>query len=202
MRDTLEQTIEVYERTADGYKTRWTGYTTEALATFAKTVGVGVVLDAGCGPGRDLAALEAAGVNAVGVDLSPAMVAIAVSEGHRAAIGDLCDLSFPDSTFCGIWASASLVHLSYDEAHRALEELHRVTAPGGIAHVTVKAKTGDRYSTGFEGEGEHARWFRYWTCSEFEDLTGLTGWTVERIGLNPDSAREGLYWVTADLTRP
>lgn len=63
---------------------RWIGATTpaddRALAGLA-----GPVLDVGCGPGRHLLALLAAGVPAFGIDIAPAAVALARRRGARAA---------------------------------------------------------------------------------------------------------------------
>ncbi len=49
----------------------------------------GPVLDVGCGPGRHLHALAARGVFALGVDLSPVAVELAVGGGGRAMVGDI-----------------------------------------------------------------------------------------------------------------
>ena len=51
----------------------------------------GPVLDVGCGPGRHLHALAAGGLFALGVDLSPAAVELAVGRGGRAIVGDVFD---------------------------------------------------------------------------------------------------------------
>ncbi|MGI8505740.1 MAG: class I SAM-dependent methyltransferase [Solirubrobacteraceae bacterium] len=51
----------------------------------------GPVLDVGCGPGRHLHALASAGVFALGVDLSPVAVGLAIGGGGRAIVGDIFD---------------------------------------------------------------------------------------------------------------
>lgn len=65
----------------------------------------GPVLDVGCGPGRHLRALAARGVLALGVDLSPVAVQLAVGAGGRAIVGDIFD-EVPGS---GTWRSALLL---------------------------------------------------------------------------------------------
>jgi SAM-dependent methyltransferase len=65
----------------------------------------GPVLDVGCGPGRHLHALAARGVFALGVDLSPVAVALAVGGGGRAIVGDI----FGDLPGSGTWRSALLL---------------------------------------------------------------------------------------------
>jgi SAM-dependent methyltransferase len=65
----------------------------------------GPVLDVGCGPGRHLRALANRGVFALGVDLSPVAVELAIGQGARAIVGDIFD-ELPGS---GTWRSALLL---------------------------------------------------------------------------------------------
>ena len=65
----------------------------------------GPVLDVGCGPGRHLHALAARGVFALGIDLSPVAVELAVDGGGRAIVGDIFD-ELPGG---GSWRSALLL---------------------------------------------------------------------------------------------
>ena len=65
----------------------------------------GPVLDVGCGPGRHLRALTARGVFALGVDLSPVAVQIAVGGGARAIVADV----FGDLPGAGRWRTALLL---------------------------------------------------------------------------------------------
>jgi SAM-dependent methyltransferase len=65
----------------------------------------GPVLDVGCGPGRHLRALANRGVFALGVDLSPVAVELAIVHGVRAIVGDIFDEVPGDGT----WRSALLL---------------------------------------------------------------------------------------------
>jgi SAM-dependent methyltransferase len=65
----------------------------------------GPVLDVGCGPGRHLRALVARGVYALGVDLSPVAVELAVGGGCRAIVADI----FEELPGAGWWRSALLL---------------------------------------------------------------------------------------------
>jgi len=72
------------------------------LALFAELVRDtgGPVADLGCGPGRLTAHLRDRGVDAFGVDLSPAMIDIARREhpGLRFDVGSMTDLHLPDAS--------------------------------------------------------------------------------------------------------
>lgn len=84
------------------------------------------VLDVGCGPGLDVAAL---GPGAVGVDRSAAMAATAAARGAAVAMADAGRLPFPDGCFAGTRCDRVLQHLA--DPAGAVAELARVTRPGG-----------------------------------------------------------------------
>ncbi len=107
----------------------------------------GLVLDAGCGPGRDASILLRRGLRVIGVDFSSEMIRLAKSVlGLDARIGDLRDLDFLNDTFDGIWANASLHHLGQADMKPTLVELRRVLKPGGVIFVSVKRGQQERFT--------------------------------------------------------
>jgi SAM-dependent methyltransferase len=101
------------------------------IAELLRPIRGGRYLEVGVGTGDDALALEAAhGVQVVGVDASETMVAEARRRGLRdARVADAHALPFDDATFDGAWADRVLQHLV--DPHGALDELVRVTKPGG-----------------------------------------------------------------------
>lgn len=93
------------------------------------------VVDVGCGPGHVTAYLATSGADAVGLDISPAMVAEARQRfpGRRFEIGDLRRLTGP--TTAPSWKAVlgwySLIHLAPSELPAAVAGLIRPLAPGG-----------------------------------------------------------------------
>jgi SAM-dependent methyltransferase len=93
------------------------------------------VVEVGSGPGHVTAYLADGGADAMGIDLSPAMVAEARRRfpGGRFDVGDLRRLMRP-ATSSG-WAAVlgwySLIHLAPSELAGALAALIRPLAPGG-----------------------------------------------------------------------
>jgi len=99
------------------------------------------VLDVGCGTGgylQILAPLVAPGP-AVGIDLSATLIAQAQ---QRAAAGETnvsfragnaYDLPFPDASFDRVVATQILLHLA--DPWRAVTEMRRILAPGGLISV-------------------------------------------------------------------
>ena len=96
------------------------------------------VLDVGCGPGTDLAALAAAtGVTGVifGVDQDPRMVATArerLADHPNLSVhqADAHDLPFPTHSIDRARCDRVLMHVADPAA--VLTELHRVLRPGGL----------------------------------------------------------------------
>lgn len=99
------------------------------------------VLDVGVGPGLlayDLARLVGEAGEMVGLDLSPAMVAVAAERlAHlpqaRVMAGDATALDLPDARFDA--AVSTQVYEYVADMPRALKELRRVLKPGGRALI-------------------------------------------------------------------
>lgn len=91
------------------------------------------ILDFGCGPGRDLAALRALGHEPVGLDGSPVLVAMAREHsGCEVWEQNFLALQLPAGYFDGIFANASLFHVPRQELPRVLCELHAALQPDGV----------------------------------------------------------------------
>jgi SAM-dependent methyltransferase len=129
-------------------------YLRAALNLFASEVD-GPVLDAGCGPGHFTAYLASLGLDASGIDLSPAMIDLArkTHPGPRFEVGSMTDLSVPDASVAGVLASWSLIHVPDDAVPVALGHFRRVLRPGGLLVVGYHVGAGTRLKT--EGYGGH-----------------------------------------------
>ncbi|MCW2885912.1 MAG: class SAM-dependent methyltransferase [Streptosporangiaceae bacterium] len=114
------------------------------LAAFAELVqGAGPVADLGCGPGHVTAHLHSLGLTAFGVDLSPAMVALA-RQAHpdlRFDEGSMTALDMRDGVLSGIVALYSIIHTPPEQLPVAFAEFHRVLAPSG--HLLLAFQAGD-----------------------------------------------------------
>jgi SAM-dependent methyltransferase len=105
----LEDTRTSYDKVAVSYARQLRDalagkpYLRAALALFAdvvRTVGGGPVADVDCGPGHVTAHLHELGINAFGVDLSPAMIDVARRDhpGLRFEVGSMTDLRLADAS--------------------------------------------------------------------------------------------------------
>jgi len=98
------------------------------------------VCDAGCGPGHVGAFLGRLGLEVIGIDLSPAMVARARALHPELTfeVGTMTALAVPDGRWQGLIAFYSIIHLTNDaEIRAALREFHRTVAEGGLVLVAV-----------------------------------------------------------------
>ncbi|ALL78954.1 hypothetical protein AD006_20930 [Pseudonocardia sp. EC080610-09] len=98
------------------------------------------VIDAGCGPGQWTDHLDRNGTRAYGVDLSPAMVAIArrYRPDLRYEVGSMLRLDAPDRSVAGVLAHFSLIHTPPDLLPDVLAEFARVIRPGGPLLIGVQ----------------------------------------------------------------
>lgn len=172
--DVVAQSVAAYTEHVEAYEAfNAEAVPTQALLFLAGLVPQSHILDAGCGPGRDLARFTAAGHRPVGVDLNPEFVAKA-SEHGDATVGDLRNLRFDDNTFHATWACASLVHLPPQDVAAALAEIARVTMPGGRVYVSVKHVG----QTGWVDTAHGRRFFQIWQPADFAAAVHDAGMTV------------------------
>ncbi len=117
----------------------------------------GRILDAGCGSGRDSRAFKHHGYSVVAFDASREMCKLA-SELLAQEVWQMRfdEIAF-DEEFDGIWACASLLHVSMKELPETLKKLHKALKDKGIMYASFKygegiAERGDRTFSNFTEE--------------------------------------------------
>jgi ubiquinone/menaquinone biosynthesis C-methylase UbiE len=108
-----------------------------------------LLLDLGCGGGRDARHFASVGHRVIAMDPCPELLAEArgcaspdVSHPVRCMVGTAPGLPLADSCCSAVWACASLLHLLRSEMPLAPAECSRILLPGGIFLVTVKRGSG------------------------------------------------------------
>ena len=189
--DDLDVVRESYDRVADNYvemvattglgDIRTHPWLNAAIDVFADAVvGLGPVLDVGCGPGTVTAYLADRGVDVAGVDLSPRMIE------HARRLYPECDFSvassteleLADSSLGGVLGWWSLFNLPRDVLPQVLSSFARALVPGGQLIVATHVGDADLLRTeAYYGVPVS------WTTHQWqpEQLAAL----VEQAGLRP-----------------
>jgi len=99
---------------------------------------LGPICDLGCGPGQIARYLHRNGIQALGVDLSPQMVAEATRLNPRISFhqGDMLSLPDAEASWGGIAAFYCIIHIPRDKIVDALREMRRILKPGGVLLIT------------------------------------------------------------------
>ena len=177
--DPVVQSVAAYSDHAHEYEAMHASKMLGAVTRFAGSLPTpSLILDAGCGPGRDLARFVAHGHTARGVDLNPVFVARANAHAPT-SLGDLRAVAnlFPARTFDGIWASASLVHLSEPETVDVIRQCAALLRPGGRFFACVKC-TG---ATGWLDEPDGRRWYTVWDAQKFAGSIAEAGFAIDAV---------------------
>jgi len=93
------------------------------------------LLEVGSGPGQVAAYLHRLGMAVCGIDLSPAMVALARREHPEISfdVGEMGALDVADASLAGVVAWYSVIHVPVAQRRAVISEFHRVLRPGGYA---------------------------------------------------------------------
>ena len=104
----------------------------------------GHILDAGCGSGRDSLAFINKGYTVTSMDASLEMCKLASAHtGQEVILKEFQQIEWKNK-FDGIWAFASLLHVSRDEIQGTLGILKNALKPGGLMLISFKQGTGER----------------------------------------------------------
>ncbi|MBW2996591.1 methyltransferase domain-containing protein [Candidatus Woesearchaeota archaeon] len=139
-----------------------------------------LILDVGCGPGRDARIFIDKGFRVMGIDLSKKMIATAKKRVKEAEfkVMDVKKLDFEDNSFDGLWAHAIYIHLPKKNLLKALKEAYRVLKDDGIFFLSVKqGKEGEVFKPDVRYKGAMKFW-SYFNEKEIVDFVKKAGFTV------------------------
>lgn len=132
----------------------------------------GSILDAGCGSGRDSQAFMERGYRVTAVDASRTMVELtAALTGLAARLLRFEQLDYV-AEFDGIWACATLLHVTRSGLDEVLRRLVVACKPAGVIFVSFKLGHGERVSQGRHFTDFTEETLRAWllTCQELKIL--------------------------------
>ncbi len=179
-------TLEYYQSNAEAYffDTAWVNLD-ELYKPFLELMPeTGVILDAGCGSGRDTRFFIKQGFKVIAFDNSSQMVKLASDFTGQ----DCLHLSFEDIEFenkvDGIWACASLLHVRKKNMLNILKKFCAALKNRGIMYVSYKYGNME-----YSKEGRHFSNYNEQCFSEL--LTGITSFNLKKMWKTKDLKPRG-----------
>ena len=134
----------------------------------------GRILDFGCGPGRDLMAFKTLGYEAIGLDATPAFVAMAQQiTGCEVWQQNFLNLQLPAQYFDGVFANASLLHVPEASMEQVLRDLYNCLVVGGAIVMSLARGQGEGFEPRMTGERYTSFW-EYDTIVPYAEKAGFT----------------------------
>ncbi len=174
-----EKTIQTYNQMAKEYDEEtvdfWQMFPRTFFDKFAELV-QGSVLDVGSGPGRDGLLLKEKGLEVMCLDASEAMIGLCKERGLESMLGDFMAIPFEDSSFNGVWAYTSLLHIPKSGISKALAEIDRVLRAKGVLGLGLIEGDTEEYR---DSSGVNMpRWFSFYKKEEIEQLLARHGFEI------------------------
>ena len=140
----------------------------------------GLLLDAGCGAGRDSKAFLARGYMVSAFDASAELAARAsVFVGHSVEVLRFEEFSKPP-IFDGIWACASLLHVPEADLPETIARLWAALKPTGFFYLSFKYGEGERTKDGRHFTDATEERLLEWVA-ELPDVESRDVWTTEDV---------------------
>jgi SAM-dependent methyltransferase len=161
----------------------------------------GPVADIGCGAGGMTRLLNDMGLDAFGVDLSPGMLEQARTRhpALRFELGSMLRLDIPDASLAGLLACYSLIHVPWEQRHRALAEFHRTLRPGGVLMLVFQVGDAAYRPSIVDEMGLSVTWYRQ-RPDDLVELLAAAGFTLlfrgERAPAGTESTPQGYLLAT------
>ena len=159
-----------------------------------------LILDLGCGAGRDMAWFESRGTTTVGSDLSAGMLAQARLRARGGLVqADMRHLPFRAKCFQGVWCCAALLHLPKADIPRALAEVHRVLSPGSTLFLSVQEGMGEGWKRTTRYGEPIERFFARYRAEEMTALLVEGGFAIRDHTAESAGSRHWLNFMTIAL---
>ena len=155
----------------------------------------GTILDAGCGPGRDSLAFIEQGFNVEAFDASNALAELATQLIGKEVAVDTFQTYQTMAKFDGIWACASLLHVSFLELPNVMQRLSERLNVEGVFYCSFKY--------GNEEVERSGRRFTNLNESRFEQLIKGLPLQIEKQWITGDlrEGRESQKWLNVIMRK-
>ncbi len=162
-----------YNKYAEKFETSTKDYLKNHLlgdvALFMRYLPGETILDVGSGPGRDALYLKEQNLQPVCIDISHSMVKLCREKGLEAHEMDLEEIQFADSSFDGIWAYTSLLHIPKEKLPKVFKKIKSLLRDEGILYLGMK----EGCFAGFKEDERYPEVRRYSVCYSDKELREL-----------------------------
>ena len=158
----------------------------------------GVIVDLGCGSGRDSLYMKNLGYkNILPIDSSCELIKKAYEEtGLRILEADIRKYNYALNYYSGIFANASLLHLTLDEFKEILPRFYRSLYLGGHLYISLKP-----VKNGIFEETVDGRYFRYYNKEILIDILGHLDIRNFEIWETKSTIDENQKWINVLITK-
>ena len=175
--DKYKQTLDDYNNGVDWHTQKSLSYNwNNQIDRFAKTLHGKVILDVGCGGGRDIPAFLQRGYQVEGIDFSAQTIKKCKEQFPNVNFfeGDIRKMKLTKEKYDGLWASASLLNLKKSDVPKALSEFKRVLKKDGKLYISVKEGSGEKMVSDQAGQ----RLFSFFSTEELTELVKKVGFKI------------------------
>lgn len=157
-----------------------------------------LVLDIGCGAGRDAKFFSDFGLQVAGIDFSEKLIDIAkkkVPEGEFYVM-DFENLEFSENEFDGIWASASLLHIPKKRLLSVFKKIYFVLKKDGLFYSSFRVGEGEKFTEEKRGNAILKRFYSYYEPAELRKLLEKSKFNIIKEELNSIDSRDWAFFLT------
>ncbi|MBI2567367.1 MAG: DEAD/DEAH box helicase family protein [Candidatus Schekmanbacteria bacterium] len=162
----------------------------------AKIPAGGLILDSGCGSGRDTKAFRDRGYRVVAIDDSPGVAELASEHTRSPVQAGRFQCVHERACYDGVWAWASLLHVPLREVPDAIGRLWCALKPGAVLFLSFHLSTGEHEGEGRRFTDANDAILQAWIAS-LPEVDQLESWHSD--GLEPAGAAK--KWINALVTR-
>lgn len=145
----------------------------ESIEKFIKLLSTqSKIIDLGCGSGRDAKIFTSMGIDVLGIDYCSNLIDIAKSHAPLAnfKLMDIEMMSFPASSFDGVWSACSLAHISKKIFPDVLKKINFILKKNGCFYLALKKGSGEVLERDSRYDGDFKK---FWSFFEEEELKNL-----------------------------
>ena len=180
MKDSKIITIQAYNKIVQQYICNTKNLYPAGIDTFMRLVEKGGrILDMGCGWGKDAKILVQAGFSVLGIDLSPEMIMAAKNYAPEVKfqIMDIENMDVSVADYDGVWANASLLHISKEKIKLVLRKINEILKDDGIFYLSLKQGEGEVVKRD-QRYGTVDKFWSFFSKNEIEEILINCGFTI------------------------